>query len=115
LELIEIDQYLRSHKEEIVDYIQGNFIPANITGDSTFNSLATELQNKIVHNHRGELSGRDAAHNVLTMVLICTLWCGWLSQAKANRGAYSRDDVESFKKAIIDAFEIGQDYAKERP
>lgn len=112
--MTDIDEYLKSHRKEIVDYIQGNYIPANITNNTTFNNLATELQNKIVHNHKGEIGGRDAAHNVLAMALLCSLWCGWLSQAKANNKRYPQDVVDIFKKNIIDAFEIGQGYAKER-
>lgn len=41
--MIFIGEYLMSHKKEIVDYIQGNYLPANIIGNSTFNNLATEL------------------------------------------------------------------------
>jgi len=67
-----------------------------------------------VHNYRGEIGGRDAAHNVLTMALMCSLWCGRLSQAKANDKRYPQEVVDIFKKAIIDSFEIGQGYAKER-
>lgn len=49
--MIFIDEYLRSHKKDIVDFIQSNYIPANIIGNSTFNSLATELQRKFIHDH----------------------------------------------------------------
>jgi hypothetical protein len=42
--MIFISDYLRSHKKEIVDYIQGNYIPANIMGNNTFNCLATYLR-----------------------------------------------------------------------
>lgn len=113
--MIFIDQYLRSHKKEIVDFIQANYIPASIIGNNTFNSLATELQRKFMHDHRGRIGGRDEAHNVLAMAILCSLWCGWLSQTKVNRKAYPPEWVNNFKKIIVDAFEIGQDYATERP
>lgn len=113
--MIFISDYLQSHKKEIVDYIQGNYIPANIMGNSTFNSLATELQRKFSHDHGGHIGGRDEAHNVLTMAIICSMWCGWLSQAKVNRRAYPPEWVDNFKKIIADAFEMGQNYAAERP
>jgi hypothetical protein len=32
-----------------------------------------------------------------------------------NRGAYTREYVDRFKQSIIQAFEIGQNYASERP
>lgn len=113
--MIVIDQYLKSHKKDIVDYIQDNYIPDNITNNPTFHNLASELQSKFVHDHRGQVGGRDQAHNVLTMAIMCSMWCGWLSQAKANKAAYTQKWVDSFKKAITDAFEIGQKYAKEKP
>lgn len=110
--MIDIHQYLQSNRDQIVKYIQDNFIPASITSNDTFYSLAVELQNKFVHNHRGQIGGRDQAHNVLTMAIICSMWCGWLSQAKTNREAYTQEWVDSFKKAITDAFEIGQELSK---
>jgi hypothetical protein len=113
--MIFIGEYLRSHKKEIVDFIQANYIPASIIGNSTFNSLASELQRKFMHDHRGHIGGRDEAHNVLAMAILCSLWCGWLSQAKVNRKAYPPEWMDNFKKIIVDAFEIGQDYATERP
>lgn len=113
--MIFIGEYLRSHKKEIVDYIQGNYLPANIIGNSTFNNLATELQRKFMHDQNGHIVGRDETHNVLTMAIICSMWCGWHSQAKINRKAYPPEWVNNFKKIIADAFEIGQNYATERP
>ena len=86
--MIFIGEYLRLHKKDMVDFIQSNYIPANIIGISTFNNLATELQRKFMHDHRGHIGGRDEAHNVLTMAIICSMWCGWLSQAKVNRKVY---------------------------
>ena len=61
--------------------------------------------------HGSKAGKRDPAHNVLAMVIIYSMWCGWLSQAKANRGGYPREWVDSFKKLIVDAFEIGQKYS----
>jgi hypothetical protein len=113
--MIFIGEYLRSHKKEIVDFIQANYIPASTIGNSTFNSLASELQRKFMHDHRGHIGGRDEAHNVLATAILCSLWCGWLSQAKVNRKAYPPEWMDNFKKIIVDAFEIGQDYATERP
>lgn len=43
------------------------------------------------------------------------MWCGWLSQAKENRKVYPPEWVDNFKKIIVEAFEIGQNYATERP
>ena len=113
--MIFIGEYLRSHKKNIVDFIQSNYLPASLIGNDTFNSLATELQRKFMHDHRGYIGGRDEVHNVLTMAIICSLWCGWLSQARINRKAYPSEWADNFKKLIVDAFDIGQNYATERP
>ena len=67
-----------------------------------------------VLNHSGQQGGLDKAHNVLAMAIICSMWCGWLSQAKTNRNQYTQEWVDSFKKAITDAFEIGQKYSEDR-
>ena len=112
--MIDLHQFLESYREQIVDFIQGQYIPDNITSQSTFNDIAGELQTRFVHNHRGEIGGRDQAHNILAMAIICSMWCGWLSQAKANRNAYTQEWVDSFRKAITDAFEIGQKYSTTR-
>jgi hypothetical protein len=113
--LTSIGQYLRIHKKELVDFIEGKYIPSEITNQDTFNNLAFELQKQFVATYKnGAVGERDAAHNVLAMALICSLWCGWLSQAKAKDNRYSQEVVDNFKKLIIDAFEIGQYYSKER-
>lgn len=114
--MTDIDQYLKTNWKEIVGSIQGKYIPSNITSDCTFDSLATQLQKKIELQHsNGTKSERDAAHDVLAMGIICSMWCGWLSQAKANDGRYKQEWVDSFKKWITAAFEIGREHSKETP
>jgi hypothetical protein len=113
--VIDLHQYLESQRQQIVDFLVHECIPDNLTEKQTFNNIATELQTRFKHDHRGQIGGRDKAHNVLAMAIICSLWCGWLSQAKTNRNAYSQEWVDSFKKVIIDAFEIGQEYSAQRP
>jgi hypothetical protein len=90
-------------------------LQAEKTKEPTFEELAALLMGRFVHQHGSEKGRRDKAHNVLALAIICSMWCGWLSQAKANRGKYSPEWVDGFKKIIVDAFEIGQKYAKDRP
>ena len=59
-------------------------IPYSITRKQTFNNIAIELQSRFPHNHHGKVGGRDKAHKILTMAIMCSMWCGWLSQTKAN-------------------------------
>jgi hypothetical protein len=47
--------------------------------------------------------------------MIYSMWCGWVSQSKANIGDYPIEWVDSFRKLIVDAFEIGQKYSKDQP
>ena len=86
-----------------------------IVPSEVFEELAALLQGMFVVQHGSEVGKRDKAHNVLAEAIIYSLWCGWLSQAKVNRGAYPREWVDSFKKLIVDAFETGQKYSKDKP
>lgn len=75
----DLDEYLRLNSKEIVDFINRKYVPIEATNEPTFDRLATELQTLFVHNHSGKVGGRDQAHNVLAMAIICSLWCGWLT------------------------------------
>ena len=74
--MIDLRPFLESQREQIVNFIQQHFIPANITSESTFTNIANKLQTEFIHNHRGEIGRRDQAHNVLAMAIICSMWCG---------------------------------------
>lgn len=64
---------------------------------------------------RNDQPWRDKAHEELAIAIMHSMWCGWLSQAKAANGRYTQDYVEGFRSSIIRAFEIGQEYVQERP
>ena len=113
--MVDLGEYLRTNSKEIVDFMNRKYIPSEMTDEPTFHGLATELQSLFVHNHRGKVGERDQAHNVLAMAIICSLWCGWLTQAKTNRGAYTKEWINGFNKSIVDAFEIGQQYSRLQP
>ena len=78
----DLDKYLKSNSKELVDLVNKNYIPPNVTNKPAFHELATKLQEIFVHNHGGKIGGRDQAHNILAMGIICSLWCGWFSEAK---------------------------------
>jgi hypothetical protein len=113
--MIDLREYLESQRKQIVDFMISECIPDSITEKQTFNKIATELQTRFLHNHRGIIGGRDKAHNILAMAIMCSMWCGWLSQAKTHRKVYTQEWVNSFKRSIIDAFEIGQGYSADQP
>jgi hypothetical protein len=113
--MVNLNDYLKLNSNAIVGLVNKKYVPAEMTKEPTFEELAALLQGMFVHRHGSEEGKRDQAHNVLAMVMIYSLWCGWVSQAKTNRGAAVKGTVEGFKKSIVDAFEIGQKYSKDQP
>jgi len=105
-----LDQFLASHKKEIVDFVEQKTAEQKIIFDKLVNELAVKMP--LVKDGK---TGIDKAHIELATALVHSMWCGWLSEAKKNRGIYRQEYVNGFKQAIIRAFEIGQSYALERP
>jgi hypothetical protein len=115
-DMVDLIKYLKSHSKEIVDFINEEYIPEQITTKQPFNNLATELQMVFIHEKNGVVGEKDEAHNVLAMAMICSLWCGWLTHAKANsRPEYLKTIPDLFKQVIIDAYEQGREYSKIQP
>jgi hypothetical protein len=71
--MIDLREYLESQRKQIVDFMISGCIPGSITEKQTFNNIATELQTRFLHNHRGKVGGRDKAHNILTMAIMCSM------------------------------------------
>jgi hypothetical protein len=111
--MIDLSEYFESHKGEIIDAVNAKE-SANAIDNKSFEGLANHLMTTLPLGREGK-AWRDKAHEELAIAIIHSMWCGWLSQAKNNRGVYSPDYVEGFKQAIIKAFEIGQKYAAEKP
>jgi hypothetical protein len=97
---MDLNDWLKLNSNAIVDLVERH----------TFEELGGLLQGKFAHDH----GNRDKAHNVLAEAIICSMWCGWLSQAKANRGKYPPEWVDGFKQLIVDAFEIGRRHSEVR-
>lgn len=109
----EIDNYLRERRIEIVDLVEGKRgNPENIRGPASEN-LVNRLMTAFPLG-RDNQPWRDKAHEELAIAIIHSMWCGWLSQAKTNRGVYISGEEEGFGNAIKRAFEIGQQYSEER-
>jgi hypothetical protein len=104
--------FLEANRSDIVDYVEESQrqIPIN---SRVYTKLVTELFSDFRLSKDGIVPVIDKAHVELAIAICEALWCGWLSQAKANRGIYG-DYPERFKQAIITAFEIGQQYAATR-
>jgi hypothetical protein len=110
--LLDLDEFLVTRKKEIVDLVEGKDKQGlKITGN-IFDRLVNELATRMPFGPTF-----DKTHIVLSNAMISSLWCGWLSQAMANKKEpkFPPKYVVEFKQAIIRAFEIGQNYATERP
>jgi hypothetical protein len=109
----EIGNYLKEHKKEIVNLVEekGGH-PENIRGPA-FENLVTHLMLAFPLG-RDNQPWRDKAHEELAITIIHSMWCGWLSKAKTNRGVYTAGEAEGYRSAIDSAFEIGQKYSEEK-
>ena len=110
-----LNDWLKLNSNAIVDLVNKKYVPDEMTMEPIFNELAGLLMGMFIHQHGSEAGKRDQAHNVLAMVIIYSIWYGWLTQEKANSGVYPPGWVDRFKKLIDDAFEIGQKYSKDKP
>jgi hypothetical protein len=111
--MIDLTGYLDSYRKEIVDSVNGKYTP-DIMKDKTFETLVKQLMASLSLGHNNQPS-RDKVHEELARTIMHSMYCGWVSQAKKNRGAYTQQYVDSFKQGIAKAFETGQKYAEEKP
>jgi hypothetical protein len=77
--MIDLRDYLENHKKQIVDSVEGRW-PRNV-----FEEIINYLMNMLPIGHDGQRS-RDKTHEGLAIAIIYSMCCGWLSQAKGNRG-----------------------------
>ena len=111
---MDLSDYLKLNSNVIVDLAR-KYIPTEMTKEPTFEELAALLQGIVIVRNGNEVGKRDQVHNVLAMAMMYSVWCGWLSQEKANSGAYPPEVVDRFRRLIADAFAIGQKYSKHPP
>lgn len=108
-----LKKFLEANKKDFVDLIEQR--PLTLARGSEHPNLLAELVKQIPITKDRKTLVVDKAHRELGIAILEALWCGWLSQAKANKGDYPKEGPGMFKEAIVDAFEIGQKYAAERP
>ncbi len=106
--------FVEADRKEMVDFIQGNQRPIAI-GNNVYGRLLNVLVSEFPMEKDGTSPVVDKAHIELAIAILQAVWCGWLSQAKANRGIYAKGWPEKFNQVIDRAFEIGQDYARIAP
>lgn len=113
MEIEKIHKFLEENQDSIIDYIQSQ-VRTTVGVDVIYGKLMVELGTDILLG-KNSLVGIDKMHAELANAILETMWCGWLSQAKANSGAYPKEMPRRVREIILNAFEVGKDLAKTRP
>ena len=115
--MVDLYEYLMLNSNAIVDLVNKKYVPTEMTEDVILEELAGILMGMFVLGHGSEQGKRDKDHNILAMTIIYSMWCGWFSRAitEANGGKYTEELTDWFKKLIVDAYEIGQNYFEDQP
>jgi len=111
----ELKAYLGTNKKQIIDFMETEIKRVVPTSDDPYTRLTRKLAEDLPMETDGRKGVTDRAHLELARAIFESMWCGWLAQAKADRGVYQHDWPDKFEKAIRDAIEVGRAYAKERP
>ena len=106
---------MQANRNELVDYIQTEVRTIPTNHDSAYYDLLQELRADIIAEKNGIQGVLDKMHFELAIAVLEAIWCGWLSQAKANRGRYPSDAPDRFRQMILGAFDIGRDLAATKP
>jgi hypothetical protein len=104
--------FLKSHQEEIIDWVNSNVKTQFRDTADMFNRTANIVTEEYPY---GETI--DNAHRFLTTAIMSSLWCGWFSQARTNAGdaKFHQDYIEKFRNIINEAFNIGIKFAVVKP
>ena len=108
---MDLNDYLKIISNVIVDLARNS----EIIKEPTFEELAAQLRGIAIVRDGNEVGKRDQVHNVVAMTMVYSMWCGWLSQEKANSGGYPPEVADRFKRLIADAFVIGQKDSRDKP
>lgn len=95
-------QFIENNKKALVDEVE-----AEITSQI----LVNELLKRYPMSHRSI----DKTHQIWARALRDIAWLGWLSEAKKQRGVYDQAICDAIQQSLVDAFEVGRNYARQRP
>jgi hypothetical protein len=95
-------QSIESTKKALVDEVE-----AEVTSQI--------LVNELVKRYSMSHGGIDKTHEIWARALRDLVWLGWLSEAKKQRGVYDQAICDVIRQSLIDAFEVGRNYASQRP
>ena len=98
------------YRKELVDEVESDIASMRLA-----NTLCILFPVKPKCDENEDSYPKDKVHVILSRAIRDVLWLGWLSEAKARRGAYDKDSVKYLRDTVLTAFETGREYAKERP
>ena len=107
-----LKDYFKKYRKDIVDFVEGKVRKeVKVKGD-IYDTIANILTNEMPYGER-----TDNVHAFLTNAVISSLWCGWFAQARSNAkdSKFKPEYVEKYKNVIDYAYEVGREYAQERP
>ena len=107
-----ISTFLNSHQDEIINWVSSKVITQFKDKAEMFDRTANMVNQEYPY---GEAI--DNMHRFLTNAIMCSLWCGWFSQARANAhdAKFSPEYVKKFRSIINEAFDIGVKFAATKP
>ena len=104
--------FLKAHQEEIVNWVSNKVQTQFKVKGNMFDRTANLVNQEYPY---GEYI--DIMHRLLTNAIICSLWCGWFSQARTNAqdSNFRSEYVKKFRNSILEAFDIGAKFAAPKP
>jgi hypothetical protein len=107
-----LSAFLNEHQEEIVNWVSNKVKTQFKVKDSMFDRTANLVNQEYPYGQR-----IDNMHRLLTNAIMCSLWCGWFSQARTNAqdANFHSEYVNRFRNSIIEAFDIGLKFASTKP
>jgi hypothetical protein len=104
--------YLAEHRDEIIDWINNNIKTYFNPSGEIFDRLANQVREEYPYGQ-----GIDNMHRYMTNAIMCSLWCGWFSQARSNAHDpnFTTEFIDDFRKLLKDSFELGRAFAPQKP
>jgi hypothetical protein len=113
LNIPEIEQYLDSHKKQIIDSIMDRMFK----GSPKKVKMIYDDFDRLVRELIEDIPFGTMIQFALANTLLYSLWCGYQSQTLKNDPSVDFKDeyIEQIQDVIIKAYNKGRDYANEKP
>jgi hypothetical protein len=104
-----LSAFLKAHQEEIVNWVSNKVQTQFKVKGNMFDRTTNLVNQEYPYGQR-----IDNIHRLLTNAIMCSLWCGWFSQAAQDSNFHS-EYVKKFRNSILEAFDIGAKFAAPKP